>query len=184
MTKYPNSMDSLRALAARTAIRCVKLPSGNEVGIAVWSVQFESAEPSRLVDPQLPKTYTIKPLVQLDGEPLFGELAILRCLQKDGWDGVWVDTFHRRFWQGLPDRTEPYDLASAPTFVRATYDRIVSIRGKSGGFFDVMAWRGNELFFIEYKGKGDRPNSNESSWIEAALEAGIDEHQLLFVASA
>ena len=177
-------MHSLRALAVRTTIRRVKLALGNEVGIAVWSVQFESAEPSRLADPQLPKTYAIKPLVQLGGESLFGELAILRSLQKDGWDGVWVDTFHRKLWQGLPDRSEPYNLSSAPTFVRATYDRIVSIRGKPGGFFDVMAWRGNELVFIEYKGKGDRPNRNEAIWIDAALEAGINERQLLFVAAA
>ena len=60
------------------------------------------------------------------------------------------------------------------------YRGIVEEHGKRGGFFDVFAWRDDELLFIEYKGKGDKPNSNESSWIAAALRYGIGREQLLF----
>src|SRR5882724_5806140 len=37
------------------------------------------------------------------GEPAFAELAILRVLQKSGWDGVWVDSSRRRFRTAWPD---------------------------------------------------------------------------------
>lgn len=167
-------------------IRTVRLPSGGEASIALWTVRFPPAEADRLLPGTLARTYTSKPLVQLDGEPLFGELAIVRCLQKDGWDGVWVDAFHDRgrhklFWQGVPHTTEPYDLSGAP-HAWQMYRRIVELNGgRAAGFFDVLAWRGGELLFAEYKGKGDRENRNERAWIEAALTAGVLESDLLYV---
>ena len=42
-------------------------------------------------------TYGNKPLLDIDGEPMFAELSILRLFQKDGWDGVWVDTFRKKY---------------------------------------------------------------------------------------
>ena len=85
MSDYPESLipDSLETLL---------LPSGNEVYLPrarptfkQWTGEFKG------------DTYGNKPLVDMDGEPMFAELAILRHLQKDGWDGVWVDTFSRRY---------------------------------------------------------------------------------------
>jgi hypothetical protein len=122
----------------------------------------------------------------VDGQPLFGELAILRCLQKDGWDGVWVDAFHDKgrhklFWQGMPHSTEPYDLTRAP-HAWQMYRRIVELNGgRASGFFDVLAWRGGRLLCAEYKGPGDRENRNERVWIEAALAAGLQASDLLYV---
>lgn len=182
-------MHSLKGFAVRTECRQRLLPSGKSVSIDTWTVSFPPANPAHLPEGVLPKTYTNKPLVQVDSESLFGELAILRWLQKDGWDGVWVDTFHDRgkgklFWQGMPHETTPYGLTMAP-HARAVYDRILAIRGgKAGGFFDVLAWKGSRLLFVEYKGRGDRPNRNESLWIDAALEAGVKEEQMVFVVSS
>jgi hypothetical protein len=84
----------------RTETRQRILPSGKSVSIDTWTVSFPPATPSYLPEGVLPQTYTNKPLVQVDHESLFGELAILRLLQKDGWDGVWVDTFHDRGGKG------------------------------------------------------------------------------------
>lgn len=36
--------------------------------------------------------YGGKPVIDVGGEPLFAELALLRHFQKEGYDGVWVDT--------------------------------------------------------------------------------------------
>ena len=44
-----------------------------------------------------------KPLVSVDGDAMFGELAIVRWLEKDGWQAFWVDTYHRQqFWRVMP----------------------------------------------------------------------------------
>lgn len=59
------------------------LPSGMEIYIPKarptfkrWTGQFTG------------DTYGNKPILDVDGEPMFAELAILRLFQKDGWDGV------------------------------------------------------------------------------------------------
>ncbi len=127
-------------------------------------------------------SYHNKTLFELEGEPVFGELAVLRLLQKDGWDGVWVDTYHGRgkklFWKGLPDRSKPFFL---PTEAEELYDKIVYIHGKPGGFFDVFAWRNGKFLFIEYKSMNDKLGKNQVNWIESAIKAGVDPDSLLLV---
>ena len=89
---------------------------------------------------------------------------------------------HKLFWQGLPHETEPYDLSQAAR-VWEMYHRIVEANGgRAAGFFDVLAWQGERLLYIEYKGAGDKPNANEAPWVQAALSAGVRESELLYVA--
>jgi len=173
----------VQSLFARTSsvdVFSCRLPSGREVKLRRLHVRFGRASPEHLKPGTLQATYTSKPLVTFDGAPFFGELAVLRWLERDGWDGVWVDTFHgRKFWRDMPQRSAPVAL---PADARALYDRIVAANGgKASGFFDVMAWRDGQTIFVEYKGEGDRSNRNESRWIDAALEAGVSEHDLLVV---
>jgi hypothetical protein len=173
-------------LATRVDVRRVYLPDGARIRIPRWTVRFPTAEPDRVLGDVLPRTYTTKPLVDVDGEPLFGELAIVRWLQKDGWDAIWIDSYHDRgqhksFWQGLPGRSAPYDLTQAPR-AWEMYKRIVQANGgRAAGFFDVLAWQGERLLFVEYKAAGDRPKDNELSWLQAARNADVEEHQLLYI---
>jgi hypothetical protein len=37
--------------------------------------------------------YGKKEIVNVLNERVYGEIAILKCLQKDGWEGVWVANF-------------------------------------------------------------------------------------------
>lgn len=147
-----------------------------------WTIRFPPAQPKYLAEGTLRSTYTSKPLVAPFHRPLFGELAVLECLQRDGWNGVWVDTFHSRFWDDMPHQSSRVELQSLAPKAWQIYDGIVKEHGKRGGFFDVLAWRETEFLFIEYKGQGDRPNRNEQSWIQAALLYGIQPTQLLVVA--
>ncbi len=52
-------------------------------------------------------TYNGKIILELNGEPLFAELLILRLLEQHGYKGVWVDTFRNKFWQRLPSLSFP-----------------------------------------------------------------------------
>lgn len=172
-------MQSLKQLATTTGTAVEHLPSGRAARITAWTVRFPPAFPDRLAPGTLAKTYTDKPLVSLEGEALFGELAVARCLVQDGWSAVWADTFHgQKFWTALPHLSEPVSL---PAEVRALYDRIARIKGSASGCFDVIAWTEDRIVFLEYKGPNDRPNKNEPFWIDAALQAGVSEEDLFFV---
>jgi hypothetical protein len=168
--------------SALDVVQCA-LPSGERVALRRLTIRFGRASPDRLPEGSLPPTYTVKPLVTFHGAAMFGELAVLRWLEVDGWEGVWLDTFHaRRAWREMPSRAVPVAL---PAPAQALYDAIVDANGgRAGGTFDVMAWRGAHTIFVEYKDPRDRPNRNESRWIAAAISAGVSPNDLLIVVSA
>jgi len=170
-------METLKQLVTNIGEYSVTSPKSRKITIATWTIRFPKWL-GKPLDESQKGSYKIKPLVEIDGEPLFGELAILRLLQKDGWDGVWVDTYHDKFWTGLPDRTVPCSL---PAKAQEIYDKIVAKHGKYGGFFDIFAWHGQKLMFAEYKGEGDKLKPNQISWIEAAVSSGIPPTSLLLV---
>ena len=176
------NLDTLRELAIETSFSERKI--GNEIiKIENLKIHFPQAFPAHLTDEIVSWTYRTKPLVVIDDEHLFGELAILRVLKKDGWDGVWVDTFHgggrsKVLWSDMP----PLGNGKLPVHAEGLYDKIMMANnGKSSGFFDVFAWRNGEYIFIEYKGEGDLANQNELGWIEAAISIGIKPNQMFFV---
>ena len=173
-------MQSLFALATRTELRPVTLPTKGTLEILTPRIGFPRATPDHLPEGKLPRTYTSKPLVSVNGDAMFGELAIVRWLERDRWEAVWVDTFHGgKFWRAMPHKSSPVRL---PPFAQATFDAIKQANGgKGSGAFDVMAWRAGDAAFFEYKGAGDSSNQNEARWIEAALDAGILSTQLRFV---
>ena len=171
-------MNSLRSIATVEPTR-VLLPSGREITIASWTVRFPLAVPNQLPSHVLTKSYRIKPLVGVDGTSVFGELAIVAWLAKDGWSALWADTFHRRqFWEGMPHISR---AVAPPSDVKSLYDRIAARKGSPAGCFDVVAWRDGRIVWLEYKGPKDRPNGNERCWLEAAIGCGVAESDLLYV---
>lgn len=173
-------MESLVSLAPSIDQQTVTLPDGSAVSIRTLRITFSRATPNRLPEGTLPRTYTSKPLVSVNGAAMFGELAIVRWLEKDGWDAVWMDTVHgAKFWKAMPHKSLPVAL---PPAARALYDAIKAANGgKASGAFDVMAWRNGDFAFLAYKGEGERSTRNESRWIAAALAAGVLPTQLWFV---
>ncbi len=166
--------------AGGVGVTHVRLTSRLTIPVRTLTVAFGRATPDRLKSGVLPATYTSKPLVSVGGDAMFGELAIVRTLEQDGWEGVWVDTFHgRKFWRAMPHRSAPVRL---PPPARARYDAVVAANGgRASGFFDVLAWRGEQFVHLEYKGAGDRPNRNEVGWIGAAIAAGVTPPELWYV---
>lgn len=173
-------MESLFARASDIAVVEHVLPSGAVAHIRQLRMRFGHASPDRLPEGTLPLTYTAKPLVTFHGAAMFGELAVLRWLEVDGWEGVWVDTFHgRKFWNAMPTVSAPVML---PPGARALYDRIVSRNGgRASGTFDVMAWKNKHTIFVEYEEPDASPVKHRSAWIDAALATGVSEHDLFLV---
>jgi hypothetical protein len=176
-------MESLFSRASSVEVVECRLPSGDIALIRKLFVRFGEASPNRLKPGALPASYVSKPLVTFSGAAMFGELAVLRWLELDGWDGVWLDTVHdRKNWRHMPTRSAPVTL---PPAAQTLYDRIVEANGgRASGSFDVMAWRGDQVIFVEYAGPGEHAHTkNQLRWIDAALVAGVSVNDLLIVAA-
>ncbi len=156
------------------------LPDGQRIPVRVLQVRFGRATPDRLREGTLAPSYTAKPLVSVAGDAMFGELAVVRWLERDGWRAVWVDTAHgRNFWVEMPQRGAPVAL---PPEARQRYDAIVAANdGRASGFFDVMAWRDGQFVFVEYLGPGERLPRSAARWVAAAIAAGVSPHDLWIV---
>jgi hypothetical protein len=152
----------------------IELLNGQEIEIAKATPVFsrwKRAPPS--------DTFGGKPVLEINGELVFAELAILRLLEQAGWEGRWVDSYRQRFLTGYWPEPQTHDL---PLLQKAIFDLTQSRAGGTGGCFDVMCWRGNALLFAESKWKDhDRIKDNQRRWLQAALEVGLPLESFLIV---
>jgi hypothetical protein len=129
-----------------------------------------------------------KTALNFEGEAMFAELVILRLLQRDGFEGVWVDTYRNRFRQSMmsfisilqPAQERALRvLERIPNYLEDTYETIRKANsGRRGGCWDVMARKGNILVFVESKQNTpqcrDRIREGQRRWFETALSVGIN----------
>ncbi|MDW8326180.1 MAG: hypothetical protein RMK99_06405 [Anaerolineales bacterium] len=113
-------------------------------------------------------TYGSKPIIDIDGSPGYAELAILKLLQKENWQGVWIDTFRKV-------RRSAIDIcAHLPPDQDKLLEKIYTTAGTKSGCFDVFCWRPDGVLFVEAKQKGrDRIRQTQIRWLSAALQIGI-----------
>lgn len=157
-----------------TGSESITLPSGRVVEIQ--KAELKLIPWSGVVDFD---TYNHKPLIDSDGEPVFAELAVLRMLKRNGWDGVWADSYRRKFRIAMPHHGEPVAL---PPAAEEIYQRIKTRSGKRGGCWDIFAWKNGRFVFLELKrSKKDSIRPNQFLWLQAALDTGIDAKSFLLV---
>jgi len=144
----------------------IKLPSGKEVGIRKLQLYFNVWKGETIKD-----SYGGKTVIDCDGEPLFAELAVLRTLQKEGWQGAWVDSYRKKFRVGLPGVVESIDLPEKP---KKLFDDIYAKVGGFKGCWDVFVWKNDDYLFLELKRESrDRIRDSQIKWLEAALGLGV-----------
>ena len=144
----------------------LSLPSGERVSIQKYFLTFDPWKGA-----PIPNTYKVKAVIDWNGEPVFAELAVLRLFQSHGWEGVWVDSYRRKFRVGLPDVVEPIEI---PQKQRELIDSIRTKTGRFGGCWDVLVWKGNATLFLELKRqKKDAVQSTQVEWLEASLSHGL-----------
>jgi hypothetical protein len=111
-----------------------------------------------------------KPALQFNGQPMWAEFILLRLLESDGWRGCWVKNWGgRAFWRDILETVE------LPSATSALFRRIEArTAGRGGGCWDIFAWRGDDVLFIESKQRGkDRLRLTQRTWLESALQEGI-----------
>jgi hypothetical protein len=150
------------------------LSSGDQVLIQKYFLHFNEWKGA-----PIPNTYNNKPVIDWNGEPVFAELAVLRLFQSHGWEGVWVDSYRRKYRIGLPDVAEPIELSSKQ---QKLIESIKAKTGRSGGCWDVFVWKDNQLLFIELKRqKKDAIQDSQRLWLEKSLESGLKMESFAFL---
>ena len=149
------------------------LPGGTTVSLAIelWTLErwTGGADP-----PELKQQWSIKPGFAVRGRRSCAELAVLDRLRRDGWHGVWVNSFGREL------RAEWFPAAAvrtiaetgAPIWLVEIFERLLAANGgRLGGFIDVFAWRHpGEVRFDEVKVRPNRIGTSQCRFLETALQ--------------
>jgi hypothetical protein len=160
---------------ARNSTEKIKLLSGKIVHVPKCRTYFVQWHGKAV-----PDDYGGKALLRLGRKPLFAELMVLRLLEKEGWHGVWVDSFGGiKYRVGMRDLKKPVSLKPAQ---EKLLKKIRDKAGCRGGCFDVFAWRGQKHRFVELKRRGkDRIRKTQKRWLAAARHCHIKMSDLLIV---
>jgi hypothetical protein len=136
----------------------------------------------RWLGPPVAFPYGGKHLVSHAEQPLWAEFKIASLFRDTGWEALVVQAFGgihylREMKQGDDDRG-----IELPDVAQGLFARIAEHNRGFGGFFDVFAWRGDDVVFAEAKlSMKDRLRSTQRRWIAAALAAGVPVENLLIV---
>jgi len=130
-----------------------------------WPLRFAPWRGEPIAD-----TYGGKAVLDCGGEPGFAEIAVLRALEKDGYEGVWVDTYRGRYRRSLSAESVTLPVHVSDLLVRIAAEN----SGKQQGCWDVLAWKDASYLFVECKRKGkDSIRPSQVDWLNAALRAGL-----------
>lgn len=183
----PAWLDALRPCAELTGYRVplktpIHMPGGRMVSdVAGIFLRFPRWAGPPFVDDFGKKAAG---MVELDGEHLFAELAVLRLLERAGWSGRWVNTYSGKgevwkyltHWDDVP-RAEQRNRVleeEEPRQVLAGVARRATKRYT--GCWDVYAWRGGDFAFLQTKRgapkAGVEVGAAQVGWLHTAILFG------------
>jgi hypothetical protein len=156
-----------------TATERIELLSGKVVKIAKATPIFKLWTGKKVTE-----TYGGKAVLNFYRKPQFAELGILRIFERDGWQGVWVDTysgkFRTRYW--------PKNSVTLPKDKESLLNSIYEAAESPYGCFDVFCWKDKRYIFAESKKHSeDKIRDTQKRWIEAAIKCNVPLKSLLFV---
>ena len=96
------------------------------------------------------------------------EIEVTKAFREAGWAARWTDNFRT-----APGCMRPWtQVENVP---RAVLDRLNAIRAASetSKAWDVLAWRGDDVMFVECKADNERFTKPELAFIWGANEVGI-----------
>ncbi len=177
----PTLPTSLRAIG----VERLTLPDGTRLTVAKTKLTLTRWRGAPVVN-----TFGGKPLIDVDGAPMFAELAVLTRLVADGWDVRWIEPapagaepYLLTEWLDAP-LTEQVTVPIPVPAIRARLRAVSSVNKPAGygGCWDLLAWRGEERLFVEVKLAGkDRLRPTQLGWLDAALRCGFTASQFLIV---
>jgi len=119
-----------------------------------------------------------KTVLNFNSEPLFAELIILRILQNEGWKGVWVDSFRRKYRTDWINKNGVELPSKKQVFLNNIYKNL----GSKKGCWDIFCWKDEKILFIESKQLSkDKIRETQVKFLESALNIGLTDKSFLIV---
>jgi len=161
----------------------IELPNGSRVSIPKATLVFEAWAGRQVAD-----SYGGKTVLAFEATPVFAELAILRHFQRAGWQGVWVDTYRRKYRVEYWD-DEQVKLPRSRDSVQLPFEQEEllqrlrnAIQKRWSGCWDVFCWKHGDVLFAEAKRYGkDKIRQSQRQWLESALASGLSKEEFLVV---
>jgi hypothetical protein len=163
----------------------IQLPAGRVVSIPRATARFSPWREDITIN-----TWGNKPVLDVQGEQTFAEVALLRMFQASGWEARWLEAYNAPpQWPLVLNRWHPDGIKACEVLPlgEARIERmlrtvITNNNGKCSGCWDIIAWRGSALICAEAKHVGkDRLKDTQKRWIEASLDAGLSVDSFLIV---
>jgi len=131
----------------------------------------------------LDRAYSAKPLVLVEKQVAFPEIAILSFFKKMGWEGAWVDSQHRKFFDRMPNQSKGMSLVAHASQAVA---RIAQYNDNSrAGCWDLVLWADRAVAFAAVVGVSSGAPSEvgeaRTRWIAAAVKSGLSPSQFVVV---
>ncbi len=136
----------------------------------------------------LDRAYSAKPLVLVEKQAVFPELAVLSLLRKKGWDGAWVDLSHRKFFDRMPNQSKGISLGGHAAQAIARISQY-NDNGRTG-CWDLVLWADRAVAFasvIHVPGAGSPRDAAAAlgdarlRWLAAAAKSGMAASQFVVV---
>lgn len=138
----------------------------------------------------LNETFGGKPVLSIDGKPMFAELAIMELFIKDGWEARWIETYGRNKrspiylsqWIDKKYKDQTHNSIENENVLKTIFRIAVSNNNSYSGCWDVLAWKNDTFIFAESKRtKRDKIRSTQINWLKAGLNCGLSEENFLIV---
>ncbi len=159
----------------------LQLAPGREAFVRRYRTQLhECAEKPPI---GLDRAYSAKPLVLVEKQVVFPEIAILSFFKKMGWEGAWVDSQHRKFFDRMPNQSKGMSLVAHASQAVA---RIAQYNDNSRvGCWDLVLWADKAVAFVAVIGVSPGPalevGEARTRWIAAAMKSGLSPSQFVVV---
>ncbi len=157
--------------------KAVALSPGNQVHITTYHPSFVAAP----IVPGL-DTHNKHYLLNLDGELLYAEIAVVRLFEREGWGAVWVDNYRKRFRREQPQK----GVENSLTLPEAQQEALRRISGGElfrTGTWDIFAWHEDDVAFAELKlrASSDHLRENQIAFLKDAHSMGVPFHNFLII---
>jgi len=159
----------------------VDLTLGNGRLVSIHSYRVEFTPCLERLTIGLDRVYSAKPLVLVDKQTTFPELALLGLFRGSGWQGAWVDGQHRKYFDRMPNQSKGISL---DTFVNQSLTRIAENNATGRvGCWDLLIWAERALVFVGVIASGSAATIGEArvQWLSAAIRSGFSAQQFVIV---
>jgi hypothetical protein len=136
------------------------------------------------------ETFGGKPIVSVDGKPMFAELAIRAHFIKDGWQARWIETYGKNNkepfclteWKDDKYKNQIHTPIADKGILNLLAEIAIQNGGSYSGCWDVLGWKNERIIFAESKRtKKDSIRTTQTNWLAAGLRHGLNADNFLVV---